>query len=310
MVNVWESVEVNTKRRVNRETKYDYYWLKDYQGKYGFSVGISTEGTKEHASVNLKGIDIVDKSDDGITWIILILLDQGDWEIFKNLCNDLISALELVKESQNLYDSLVARLKRWQSLLKGDNSKKLSLEKQMGLFAELLCLETIISRKMDMDCAIDIWCGPEGDKQDFILDDMAIEVKSHITSKGNLVRISSADQLITSKDKLYLVSYSITNYPSGEGISDLHGRISEKLSAENLYKFDFKLIGAGWIPGCSDMHEYRFVVDDVQIYKVNQDFPKIIPAYIDMRIQNVKYSIDMSLCGEWEIDLSEIIGGE
>ena len=125
----------------------------------------------------------------------IFLNHNKDWNIFLILCRDLIEVAKKCETDQKMIRATQLRLQRWQQLLKSEFRKEFPIEKQMGLFSELLCLRDLIIPKLGVASAIKSWVGPDYDKQDFLLDTLAIEVKSYKTSKGELINISSKEQL-------------------------------------------------------------------------------------------------------------------
>lgn len=117
--------------------------------------------------------------------------------------------------SDKMISAVEIRLRRWQQLLKQDANQTFTIEKQMGLFSELLCLKEIVAAKVGIKQAVVSWVGPEFDKQDFLMDKAVIEVKSHRTSKDEIVHISSLQQLHSEKEPLLLMSYALTFSENG-----------------------------------------------------------------------------------------------
>jgi len=211
-----------------------------------------------------------------------------------------------------MINAVEIRLKKWQELLKIDTTSKLTIEKQMGLFSELLCLKEIIIPKKGILQAVISWVGPEFDKQDFLLDHSAVEVKSFRVSKGPIVSISSLQQLQCEKETLYLLVYGLT--PSDKGISldfiidSIKELINQNANFDTLTLFENKLKDYGYIPELINEPLQKFISNTPKAYIVSESFPKINPKDVKSPIISVKFSIDLSKCVEFEIPVTSLIG--
>jgi hypothetical protein len=308
-LNPWLNMQESTQRRVSAGTERDLFWIKDYFGKYGFYIKKQSIFENFKSGIKLHGIEVIKRnSDQEYGELFLILNNNDDWELFKKLCDDLIGvALESITEDA-MMSTVELRLKRWQQLLKQER-QELTLEKQMGLFSELLCLSEIIYPMYGISSAILFWVGPEQDKQDFMLNNSAIEVKSYRTSKGPSISISSLNQLYSEKNNIYLISYGLTLSDNGKSIDDIVKTIMkliDDLPDEVSIMFDKKLIEYGFIPELTKDSLYKFIVDANKIFDVSDDFPRINPHNVNSSISMVRYSIDLSQCIDFETKLEDI----
>ncbi|GMQ56267.1 hypothetical protein AN1V17_06600 [Vallitalea sediminicola] len=309
--NPWENMKFGTRRRIEFETNHDYFWIVNFEHQYGFYIKLQIEHLNFELDVKLKGIDIFTNTTDNNNIELCLTLDRNeDWEIFYVLCKDLITTIDKYKLDKDKLVKLKNRLKKWKNLLANKGKLSLSTEKQMGLFSELYCLKNIIARYKGYNVAIDSWVGVNQDRQDFNLEKIVLEVKSHRVTKGNVANISSIDQLYTEKDQLYLVSYGVTIADTGQTIDDIYNDIVDKVDEEYVEKLKLKLFEAGWIPNFTEQSKDNFVVDSETIYYVNELFPRLNRELIDNRINEIKYKIDLSRCREFVRTLDEVFGGE
>lgn len=308
--NPWNGMPESTQRRVDAEMPHDMFWITDTQGRYGFYLKTSSSFDDRISIPNLKGISAVKRNaPEGFGELFLILNDKDDWEIFKVLCSDLISNALQCGADEEMIDAVEIRLRRWHLLLKGERQRELTVQVQMGLFSELTCLKELIAPKIGIKQAAISWVGADFDKQDFLLENCALEVKSYRTSKGPTVEISSAQQLSSEKEALYLVTYGLTNHENGMSIADVSESISAMLSAESveaLNSFERKLMNCGYIPEMLKEPLTKFKLDKTKAYAVTEEFPKITAEHIRSQIVLVKYSIDLTQCREFEVDLDSI----
>ena len=305
--NPWSGMLESSQRRVDSQTEHDLFWITDLQGNYGFCLKTKKLIEKLDASISLKGITVVKRnSKSGFAELFLILSHKEDWQIFHTLCRDLISTVCKYKSDEQMINAVEVRLKKWQQLLKQSSNKEMPLELQMGLFSELVCLKNIIAPKVGIKQAVFSWVGPEKDKQDFLLNNSAVEVKSYRTSKGAVASISSLQQLYSEKKLLYLSTYGLTVSDQGFSIKDIVkdiSRLIENQSVEMLELFEMKLLEYGYMPELIKDHFYNFVIDKQKVFKVTDNFPKLDINNLKEGIISVKYSIDLSMCSDFEVDL-------
>ncbi len=300
-------------RRVNANLSHDLFWVTDERGNYGFSIESSQLSQYQAENIKLKGFDIFLENFEHVTRLYLVLNDNTEWQIFYWLCIDLINATESIPKNVNnkekqLIPVVKTRLTRWQEILQKGRLKQLSKEQQMGLFSELDCLYHFALEK-GVSKAITAWVGCESDKQDFLFDVLAVEVKSKRTSSGNKIHISSIEQLNCEKIPLYLLVYNLTNADTGETIKDVIKKIRNLSSSADMainVLFDKKLFDYGYVHEIEKDNLLNFIVDKKQPYYVCDNFPKILPQHLAPQIQDVKYSIDLSQCVDYETSVQSL----
>lgn len=301
--NPWADMPFSSKRRIEEWSERNLFWITDQKGAYGFNIHSSEPFDDRSANLRLQGIDIGKRNTDAGADFFLVLSKNDDWQIFHVLCSDLISAAINTASDRAMISAIEARLRRWQQLLKSDLQRQLTIETQMGLFSELLCLRDVIASKIGIGNAVRKWGGPNSDKQDFICDLSAVEVKSYPSSRGPTVTISSAQQLWSDKDSLYLVAYGVSQSDTGETIEDLDNEILFLLKENDTAKelFEAKVGQYGFVPEIHIGDLARFVADARRFYLVSESFPRIDPGLLAGEITAVKYLIDLARCGRFEV---------
>jgi hypothetical protein len=306
----WTKMAESSKRKIDVIPKHNIYWITDINGRYGIYIASAKRFISEKLTISLNGIEVIKRnSQSGVGELILLLNKKEDSQIFCKLCEDLISTVELHHDNDGMVSAVEVRLQRWQELLKKSSNYVMSIEAQMGLFAELTLLEKVLFQKIGVEQAINAWVGPDFDKQDFLLDNAVIEVKSYRTSKGQQVSISSAQQLYCEKQPLFLVSYGLTRSENGKNVNNISSDIKVTLSKTSkllLDIFNIKLIDYGFIPELENEPYIGFLIDTTRVFQVNANFPKLIPPMIPLEIPRVKYSIDLSLCNDFEVEFTSI----
>ncbi len=303
MINPWKTMSKNTQRRVNTELNHNIFWIVDSDGKYGLYIETSSSQNNKIDKINLKGISILKRDIESRAKLYIGLNNNEDWNIFYSLCNDLIIIAKKYENEKLMFNAIENRLKKWQQFLLKNRTIDFPLHKQMGLISELLTLKELLAKKIGYEKAINSWVGADFDKQDFLLNNAIIEVKSYKTSKTPIVSISSANQLYSDKIPLFLITYGLT--PSKDKGFDLAKIVDEieqnllEISFELYELFQLKLYEYGYILG---IETDKFIVDKIMYFNVTDDFPKIIPTMIKSQITDVKYSIDLLQCQDFLLE--------
>ncbi len=222
----------NTQRRVKSDCVHDLFWMVDLEGRYMLSIGVAVK-TKPCKSVAFEGLSFHVANQEHITQFYVTLNNHANWQFFKLVCEDLIALLDDNAITQNIAPQITQRLLKWKKLFA--SKEDFGLEKQMGLFGELHFLKEAMGC-LGIKEALDAWVF---DTQDFLFDNMAVEIKAHPSSKPPKVTISSAEQLESSKEKLYLIAYALTQSTYGDSVEDLakdiEGCIEDKTHIELFY---------------------------------------------------------------------------
>lgn len=309
--NPWEDMQVGSERRATIQK--DIFWVKEVKGDYGICIKICDDKVIPEQEIKLKDIEVLkgkNLRNNNFQWE-LILRNKEHWETFKALCDNLIEVAHGTDNEKAMVVRVENRLRHWQRLMKNSINIKLSKEIQMGLFTELLFLKDELASKYGLSKAIQLWGGPNSDKQDFLTDNAAIEIKSFSTSKGKLINISSKQQLSSSKDNLYLVAYGISNSDKGKSIYDLvceiTNRLGETTDQDIIETLEFKLYEYGYSPILFKENELeKFKVDSCSVYSVENRFPRIIAENVPVEIVKLNYQIDLTVCPN-KIEIEKII---
>lgn len=305
----WDSIQTSikgnyNKLRVQGIVNIALFWLRDDKGRPGLLIEISKNisiSSLREAKVNIRdlSIDVVDFPQENLRAIVLILENTQNQDVFKSLCFDLIEQVSLKNKDYEAFQLVCHRLKKWQAFLAGRTRYLLSREEIQGLYSELF----FIADRLEKDGAIEDsiivgWMGPESSQQDFILNDVAIEIKSIQASDREVIHISSEHQLKTYLNYLYLVVYflNIDNSSSstlGESLNDIVKRILSLINCKELKEtFEEKLSLAGYMP----IEEYnfpKFLVKETRYYLVNEQFPRIISDHLPIGIKQVSYDLEL-----------------
>lgn len=242
---------------------------------------------------------------DSDEWILLFKLTSSSGnskDMFKYIFKDIFNTIDFNGTEQNAFKALCHRYEHWQQLLSRlpDSFGRL---KQQGLLAELLVLRDNLIPNYGVDKALEMWQGPKGAKQDFILPESWIEVKSTNLGKRE-IHISSLEQLDSpiSDGELSVVTLQESNAYDANAIclSTVIDEIESEIN-DDLIAIDFKekLLLVGY--GQNKENELYFRVCDIENYKVNEEFPKIKRNTISTAITKVSYTLNLEAISNFKI---------
>lgn len=222
--------------------------------------------------------------------------------MFKYIFKDIFNTIDFKGTEQNAFKALCHRYEHWQQLLSRlpDSFGRL---KQQGLLAELLVLRDNLIPNYGVDKALEMWQGPKGAKQDFILPESWIEVKSTNLGKRE-IHISSLEQLDSpiSYGELSVVTLQESNAYDSSAIclSTVIDEIESEIN-DDLIAIDFKekLLLVGY--GQNKENELYFRVCDIESYRVNEEFPKIKRNDISTAITKVSYTLNLEAISNFKI---------
>ena len=303
-------------KRAETATIWQVFWFRDTDGSVGLLLEIhpaTSAAMLREANISIRDvlIDMRHLPDRGILALAVRLRDASKSDIFFRLCLDLIDWVNNSVNNERTFLVVCQRLKKWQSLLAGRTSGLLSGNEVQGLFAELYFLaELLESGAVSHEAAICGWKGPHNVQQDFILNDMAVEIKSLTGQHRSSVRISSEDQLYSHLDRLFLRVYmlaEVSGASGGENLNALVRRVSAQIADTALRDvFEATLDAAGYI----DLPEYEqphFVVKDCSTYHVADSFPRIIRKTLPVGVQAVTYDLLLAAIEPFRVSNAEIL---
>lgn len=304
-----------SRRRVNADTGFALFWFRDEAGRPGLLIEISrliSHSSLQEARINIRDIsvDVIEVAEENIRALVIRLEDIQNQDVFLKLCLDLIEHVKISEQNQNTFHVICRRLKKWQSLLSGKAKNLLSANEIQGLYAELHFLAEMLEKDRSRESVLIYgWKGPEKNQQDFIMNDMAIEIKSIAGDQRGKVRITSEDQLDTHLEQLYLRIYFLSEVQNGgESLNSITRRITSQLtSRENRELFELKLESARYI----DIPDYdlpMFLVKDCRTYLVRDDFPRITRNTLPDGIVTVTYDLILAGIDRFRISEMEMTG--
>lgn len=296
-------------RRVSGEGKHDFFWITSTSREPGLLLRLSA-GIEEPPSLpKLRNLDIAIRDIGGGRALVVLLKGADQRELFASLCRDVVNAAEAATSTQDALTRAVRRLLRWHHLLRGGQSETLSLEEQRGLVGELHFLARLVTL-MGPRAAIEAWRGPFGASKDFELDGLLVEVKARRGAAKPYVQISSEDQLADVVGaSLFLCVSAVDAVVKPDGMT-LHDHVhqAEKIfieaGTESLALWDEAIEASGFDPE-DDYTARRWKVGDTRDYRVDVDFPRIVPP-LKLGVGGVRYSISLEACSPYQLGEGEL----
>ena len=243
--------------------------------------------------------------------IVFELLNADFSDTFDSFLFDLVVHSARYDQKQ-ASDIVLNRLARWTKMFKAGGSSGLSEEELLGLLGELITIQQLIATGKNIPYIIESWRGPHGDATDVGTEDFRVEVKTKRSTQHNFVDISSADQLRTDEDPLYL--NRILLKPSETGGISVAGMVSEiKTTIESsgndssILKSKLAMIGFVWE---QIENNNLFEIVRIDCYEVTDMFPRINATDLQQEISNVRYRIDLTNLDKYLVNLEDVLSGE
>lgn len=243
-----------------------------------------------------RGLELLlDHGDSGKSNLIVRLRDPRGKDVFTALAEDLAKKAVGGTEA-DAARRVIAALARWQRFL-ASMGRSLSDDARRGLWGELKVLEDLLFPDLGIETSIDAWKGPFGVPQDFQLSTVALEVKTRAAKSPAVVRISSERQLHPEPwENLFLIQVAVDEQDGAgetlpERISKLRASLRGHAAAE---LFEDVLLEAGWLDAEEEKHRSRgFIVREVEMYRVECDFPRLTPSLLPQGIGGVVYDLSL-----------------
>lgn len=290
------------------------FWARNWRDKPALLVEYGASTWVKMTLPSPSGITVRDAPETGTLTVELEEVGKEASELFLEVCNDIVGTLQEhpIEESRQ---ACILRLRRWSELLRPER-KRLSLERQKGLIAELAFLRDDMFATRGSGAALEGWVGPEGGKRDFAFGQVLAEVKSKRDSAHHEVKVSSEDQLSTNpSERLFLCVVEVNPAPDGpedchedtftlkDAVEGAKGELTSPLQRETL---EVKLALAGYFDE-DDYSDCRWSRGSVSYYEVRDGFPRLRPEDLAPGVSGVKYRLDLSYCADFLVNRDVVI---
>lgn len=211
-------------------------------------------------------------------------------DTFRQLAGEMVARIAADPDAS--VTSCQTVLAHWRELLER-RLPPLSGEALAGLFGELHTLHRIVSR--DPARRIAVWVGPTGATHDFRTDTTELEVKTTTKREGRFAEVHGVEQLVATGDRdLYLSFVRLRADATGQSVTDLIASL-ESSGADGIRLRELTAM-VGWKEPAD---ESRFVVAEERIYRVDGQFPKIVPSSFvggetPGGVMRLRYEVDLT----------------
>jgi len=214
-------------------------------------------------------------------------------DLFSIIVADIVESLEAPGRADQAVRGV---LERWRELLETERIAAPSLEKLVGVFAELHVLRELAEHSSRVG---DAWLGPDGERHDIVTPAGSVEVKGTRSRVGRQVEIHGVEQLEPPQSgELFLVYVRVERDSNGRSVLDLVDDLEGAgCSAARLRSALIKLgITADH---ADDVRAVRLTVRERVTYVVADDFPRIIRSSFPAErlpdgVIALNYRIDLS----------------
>ena len=226
--------------------------------------------------------------------VALVRRPEGAFDIFGVMTVDLLHCLEAgkAKDPKSPVSGFLQRLHEWQAFM-SRGRRPLSVEAQAGLYGELMTLE-ILAEKLEGSKAFDAWKGPMRAAQDFHVGAGALEVKSTLSRNGFKARINSIEQLDSELQPMFLCTIRLSEKDNGISLNTLVNGLRERAHLVGRRRaFDALVIMSGYFDEHSAHYDRPLAVEEVRIFRINQDFPYLQRSNLPHAVTSTKYTLDL-----------------
>ena len=232
------------------------------------------------------------------TWLMVLRLRRPELSpVFGRLCQDLIDEIGNTDDEETLIRLVHRRLTLWQRLFDQSGAGLLESHQVMGLLAELLYIDSVLSAEERGASEIAAaWVGPSGADQDFRFSAEAVEVKA-IGPGARGVTISSLRQL----EGVLPVSLSIWTMrpasPDEKGaftLNRLAASLEQRFTSDPvaLAAFRDSLLEVGYVEH-PHYDEMAFEPLQTEHFMVEDGFPRLTTANVPVGITSATYVLSL-----------------
>ncbi|MDZ7961468.1 MAG: PD-(D/E)XK motif protein [Aulosira sp. DedQUE10] len=326
----WKLLEENTgaltsgylSRRLLPELEYDIFLAIEKPANTRLlmlrvknsSIGKGTVFPKS-SSFEVRRVALPDDSETYVT-IQLLLTNLRYKDIFTTLVQDIVNYLTHVANEKDAIAEFITRLRRWQAFLEKHNPEGLNQNQQQGLYGEFWFLHQVIIPQLGSRQGVQYWTGPKGTQQDFQFPNCAVEVKTTVEKQHQKLSIASERQLdSTGTGTLILVHLSLdVRQGRGKTLPEIVNNVRRLVEKDPIAKEELEtlLLEVGYLDiHTSRYEEIGYTQREVNYFKIENDFPRIVEADLRNGVGDVRYTISVAECKRFsitELDVISVIG--
>lgn len=298
-------------RRASITHPLDFFLGRNHAGQYIFSL-TAEDGCRElPRPPKLNGIDVtVERRLGEGARLVLTLDDRDQFDIFQALCGHLLEATVDHSRGNNGTGLrlVLRRLADWHNLLRRRREGLLTDAEVIGLVGELLFLRDQIIPRAGATGAVSAWRGAHREEQDFAYGAWQIEVKTQLSTSDHRLQISSEAQLDTAGSRLLLCHQVVARAPASREAMSLNRLVDQLIGQFTaagpsvLEQFEVAMEACRY----ARLDEYdapEWLLTDRRLFDVRDGFPRLTPSMLPAGVHAVSYSILLSACQSFAVDL-------
>ena len=280
------------------------FWVSiNDNGEYIFFV--HENGMHEIKEVkDLSDLDVQIEFTGGGTRLIYTLTDEALKDKFSTIIKS-VAHNSSGLSGKKLLEEVSKEVLSWADFLR-PSRRGLTRSELIGLWGELHILSRILPATYSINDSVRFWIGPEGKKQDFTLNNLAIETKTTLSGDGDSLKISSLEQLSKITEELYLmhVFINLTDSTTGDCLKNMYEDILQRIGDDTHLKNVFKVkISYLYGKATAEQLDEKFNFIKYDLYQVHEDFPKITAENTPIAITRARYNINTAALLPFKIDL-------
>lgn len=316
---LWDNIEEDNqnnigiiKRLYSSDVQFHIFGIFQYPEKYygigfTFSNNIKIDISPFSNLRELKVLLVPDTSFVDSKLLIIQLLHLQSRDVFASLCDNLIQTVIHLDSEKKIAQTVINQLEKWKTLFDKSNATGLTPEAQQGLYGELHFLQKFLSvPELSFYDVLHTWVGVDKALRDFQGSNWAVEVKTTSTNNPQKVTINGERQLDeTLVENLFLFHFSVDKSTSNgltlcNLIDDIRFMLNDDTPA--LSSFNAKLFEVGYSDAHRELYQETFYqVRGENYYKIENNFPRIKENELRNGISDVKYSIILAMCNEYQV---------
>jgi hypothetical protein len=240
-------------------------------------------------------------------WFVSVSMNKE--ELFQPFYSLMRKMAETVIENRTEpFPALLREVRNLEELLK--RRTFLSLEKQLGLFGELIVLRRILLNIPGS--SLNCWMGPARDSHDFRLSGIELEVKTALSTQRKHTIHGFRQLMPSDQHQLALISVLLARTVQDDGeslpglVSAVSGAICQKGQSDK--EFYEKIAEVGYEQDDADLYPDRYVLRQPLLYvPIGDSFPRITLASIQhalgseaTRVTDLQYDLRVDGLGREE----------
>lgn len=295
----WGKIEKGTYPKGHRlYTDDDRFWVSlNDAGQVIFFVHTECASPSK-VNINISALNVdVEEYQNGEHRLVCTLLEQSEDIINKYaIVVKFIASKTSATNSADLFKYVLNNLEEWSAFLK-PSFKRLTKSEMIGFWGEMYVISEVMTAHHSISDLMRYWVGPDGEKKDITLNNIAVEVKTTSSSSSQEITINSLDQLEKTTKRLYLLHLQLTPTKNTNGLSleKMYLSLKQKCDGDFVTQALFiKKTDEFLSRASSEQLTEAFLAANLSLYDVCNDFPKITRADVVPGIVDSKYRISIN----------------